>query len=147
MKLSEAIRLSTTIVPSIHAPDKIFQRDWRGNVCGACRAGAVALAAGYKPTRQFVAWHGEIDEALAVMRLIDRCWPWWMRAVQTQQVPFMMYLGAATYIAHAHEVRKLTADQLAAEIEKLEAKYDHDPVTMNVTPNVAGDATQLQEVQ
>lgn len=145
MKLSEAIRLSTTLMPPIYGP--VFKRTRYGKVCGACRVGAVALAVGYKPKRQFASWHGEMDEAREVMMLFDQYWPWWRQAVRREQVPYFMYLGAATFVAYCHEVRKLTADQIAAEVEQLEAKYaTNDPVTITVTPNVAGDATQLMEV-
>lgn len=144
MKLSEAIRLSTTIMPQVYGP--IYKRNRLGKVCGACRVGAVALTVGYQPKWRFETWHGEIDESREVMLLIDAHWPWWRAALRRNDVPFYMYLGAATYIAYCHEELKLTADQIADHVAILEAKYANDPVTMDVTPNRAGDALQPTEV-
>ena len=145
MRLSEAVRLSTTMgVPAIYGP--IYKRSMTGKICGACRIGAVALAIGYKPPRQFVRWDGEISESINIARLFKSTWPWWDRALGREDVPYTMYLGAAAFVAYCHEHRKMTADQIATELEQLEAKYADEPVTIDVTPNRAGDALQLEEV-
>ena len=107
MKLSEAIRLGPAIAPAIYGP--VFKRDWRGQVCGACRAGATVLAAGYRPSCDGMAdWYGVQD-------FIKQVWPW------TDQLcghyPFS--LGVATGIALLHENRRWSADQIADYIKPL----------------------------
>lgn len=131
MKLSEAIRLGPTIAPAIYGP--VFKRNWCGDVCGACRAGATAMAAGYKPNRT-----GRNDW-LTVDMFIDETWPWTVQL--RRHYPFS--ISAANGLALLHEVNRLSADQIANYVEALEAKYN--PVTTKATPNVAGNATQLVE--
>ena len=134
MKLSEAVRLSTTIMPAIHGP--VFRRDFAGKVCGACRIGATAIAAGYKPPRLSTRYEDSRD----VMAFFDRMWPWGMKIRMTD-----FTFGPAVFIAYCHEIEHLTADQIADKIERFEKVYAN-PATMDVAPNVAGDATQLMEV-
>ena len=145
MKLSEACRLGPLVVPTIHGP--IFKRTATGEVCGACRIGSVAIAAGYQPARYVLlpAVYITAQDSRDVYRFITKQWPW-VGTVPDIDCSVLMVFGVASYIVYAHEVAKLTADEIADYIETLEAKYDPQPVTMDVTPHVAGDATQLQEV-
>ena len=134
MRLSEAIRLGAVAIPTIHGP--VFKRNWCGDVCGACRAGATAMAAGYKPNRT------GLNDWYAVDLFIEEQWPWTVHL--KRHAPFT--ISAANGIALLHEVRRWSATQIADYIEHLEALYDSQPVTIDVTPNTAGDAVQLQEV-
>ena len=134
MKLSEAIRLGAVAMPTIYGP--VFKRDWGGNVCGACRAGATAMAAGYKPNRT------GLNDWYAVDMFIEEQWPWTVHL--KRHIPFS--ISAANGIALLHEVRRWAATEIAGYIERLEAKYDPQPATMDVAPNRAGDALQLEEV-
>ena len=144
MKLSEAIRLSPLVTKTIYGP--VFKRDWRGRVCGACRIGLVAMAAGYRPAR----WLGR-PEAWATARdcenvytFINTTWPWTQQTANSER-DCLWFQGVVSYMVYAHESARLSAEEIATAVEGMEAKYDH-PVTMDVTPNTAGDAVQLQEV-
>lgn len=144
MKLSEACRLGPLVVPTIHGP--IFKRDWTGGVCGACRIGSVAIAAGYKPKRciGYTPMAVASADSREVYAFFRQQWPWVDRVMKEDRNVLYLF-GVVSYVAYCHEVARLTADEIADNIEKLEAKYD--TVTMDVTPHVAGDATQLMEVK
>ena len=135
MKLSEAIRLGPTIAPAIYGP--VFRRDWLGNVCGACRAGATAIAAGYTPNRT------GINDWYAVDLFIEEQWPWTVKL--KRHYPFT--ISAANGLALLHEVSRWSVDQIADYVEKLEAYYKPYPVTIDVTPHAVDATAQLQEVQ
>lgn len=115
MKLSEAIRLGALAYPTIHGP--VFKRTWLGNVCGACRAGATALAAGYQPRRVDGRDWAEVDA------FIHAQWPWTVRL--RGHAPFMF--SPANGIALLHEVRHWSAERIAQYIENLEALYTPQP--------------------
>ena len=134
MKLSEAIRLGAVAMPTIYGP--VFKRGWSGDVCGACRAGATAMAAGYKPNRT------GLNDWMAVDWFIEEQWPWTVHLKRHD--PFI--ISAANGIAVLHESRRWPAEQIAAYIEQLEALYDPQPATSDVAPHRAGDALQLEEV-
>ena len=143
MKLSEACRLGTTMIPTIYGP--IFKRTLTGKVCGACRIGSIALAAGMRPARFPV--HVQGEDSRAVHSYFHTHWPWISRVPDAENSMLFIF-GIPSYIAYCHEIAKMTADEIAVVLEKLEAKYaNNDPVVMDTTPNVAGDATQLMEVQ
>ena len=145
MKLSEAIRLSPLVIKTIHGP--VFKRTLTGKVCGACRIGGVAMAAGYKPARRLgrpEAWVTATDSR-DVYRFIHQTWPWVEQSVWRRDGLWLQ--GVVTYIVYAHESAKLSAEEIAVAVETMEAKYDTQPATIDVAPNVAGDATQLMEVK
>ena len=118
MKLSEAIRLGAVAVPTIYGP--VFKRNGIGTVCGACRAGATAMAAGYKPNRT------GLNDWYAVDLFIEEQWPW--TAQLKRHIPFS--ISAANGIALLHEVRFWMATEIADYIERLEAKYDPQPAVI-----------------
>jgi hypothetical protein len=112
MKLSEAIRLGPTIAPAIYGP--VFKRDWLGRVCGACRAGATALAAGYQPSRLGLRDWKKVSAFLGVQ------WPW----VQQLRGTYPFQAGVAVGLAILHEMRRMPANEIATYVEQLEEKYD-----------------------
>ena len=130
------------MIPTVYGP--IFKRTLTGKVCGACRIGSIALAAGMRPAR-FPAL-AQSEDSRAVHRYFHTYWPW-IAQVPEAENNMLFIFGIPSYIAYCHEIVKMTADEIALHIEKLEAKYANGPVTIDVTPNTAGDAVQLMEVK
>ena len=126
IKLSEAVRLGPTICPAIYGP--VFQRDWLGNVCGACRIGATAIAAGFKPAR-LPRRDGNVQDIVEVRDFMREtrtvaCIPVSRKGVTLFEMSFTMWTDVAGEIAQRHEVGKQTADQIADWVETIEAQYE-----------------------
>ena len=126
MKLSEAVRLGTTICPAIYGP--VFQRDWLGRVTGACRIGATAMAAGFTPTR-LPRRDSNVQDIVEVRDFLVTTWPVAGLYIKSQTVAIgnLVLRGASDIvgqIAEQHEVGKRTADQIADWVETMEAQYE-----------------------
>ena len=126
MRLSEAVRLGTTICPAIYGP--VFQRDWLGCVTGACRIGATALAAGFKPTR-LPRHDSSVQDIVEVRDFMRDAWPVARMLVPRKNLTLFdisctMWTDVAGEIAHRHEMSKHTADQIASWVETMEAQYE-----------------------
>ena len=156
MKLSEALRLGEFALP----PAK---RTWfaftavTGRLCGACAVGRAVYAAGFRPAVPDLAFRIREstatltapclpDDTLAMTQFFDAQWPWTRRA-HTGRPRFWLLNPVLHVISLQYEHLGKSLSEIADYIEPLEAQYDPDPATIDVAPNVAGDATQLQEVQ
>ena len=156
MKLSEALRLGEFALP----PAK---RTWfaftvvTGRLCGACAVGRAVYAAGFRPATPDITFRVQQsmvtltspclpDDTLAMTQFFDAQWPWTRRA-HTGHLRFWLLNPILHVISLQYEHLGKSLSEIADYIEPLEAQYDPDPATIDVAPNVAGDATQLQEVQ
>ena len=106
----------------------------------------------YTLTRGRVTYTGY--EVVKINEFVAKHWPWtraYTLTTQTGRVAKMLgyldeYNAIVERISIWYEQNQLSIPGIADAIEQLEAQYDPQPVTIDVTPNVAGDATQLQEV-
>ena len=110
IRLSEAVRLGTTLVPPVYGP--LFKRNWCGTVIGACRLGATAMAAGYKPSRL-----GNMESDLrSVGNFFYQTWP----------DLYMMW----PQIGIMHEYDHMTADEIADCLEAYEQPVSQPSTTL-----------------
>ena len=162
MKLSEAIRLGEFALSP--AKGVWFEASLvTGRICGACAVGRAVWAAGHRPERKTlrervalsVRYDGHVyyfDREFEILsRFVSEQWPW--TNVYTHKcltrVP-QDYNAVVAYISQMYEAPiNMSMTHIAQEVERLESIFDNDPqpVTIDVTPHVAGDATQLLEVK
>ena len=164
MKLSEAIRLGEFALPPVRGA--WFDASLvSGRICGACAVGRAIYAAGYRPERlplkervqRYTDTGGRVTytgyEIVPINTFVAKHWPWtvvYSRTTETGRIAMLMgltteYNAVVERISQNYEHYKKSIQDIAADVEQLEAKWDQ-PATIDVAPNVAGDATQLQEV-
>ena len=155
MKLSEALRLGEFALPPAKKMWFAFTAV-TGRLCGACAVGRAVYAAGFRPAVPDLAYRigqstaaltspGSPEDTLEMTQFFDQQWPW-TRLAHTGRPRFWLLNPVLHVISLQYEHLGKSMSEIADYVEQLEAQYDHNPVTSDVTPNVAGDATQLLEV-
>ena len=156
MRLSEALRLGEFALPPAKKMWFAFKAV-TGRLCGACAVGRAVYAAGFRPAVPDVAWRirqstvglvtaGLPEDAVAMTRFFDAQWPW-TRRVQEGQRGFWLLNPVLHAISLRYEHLDQSLGEIANYVEQLEAQYDHDPVTSDVTPHAVDATAQLEEVQ